>query len=215
MITKTKLLYLASFAGGALIGSAVTWQILKKKYEKLAQEEIDSVIEKFSSMYGENENRDEDDSTDKTDDDEPDEEDTEYDDEYGHDPDDVYDGVETGDPDVVKYNELVGLYSGEDRNILRRNAIKNQRPYSITVDDFGELEGYESVTLYYYADEILAFEDGNPIGNIDDVVGLDAIDELMNDKYGADTVFVRNDRLKTDYEIIPSAQYHNDINWDD
>lgn len=210
MITKTNLLCLASFAGGALIGSAVTWQILKKKYEKLAQEEIDSVIEKFSSMSEED-----DENAERCEDDEPDEEDPEYDDEYGHDPDDVYDGVETGDPDVVKYNELVGLYSGEDRNLLRRNAIKNKRPYSITVDDFGELEGYETATLYYYADEILAFEDSNPIGNIDDVVGLDAIDELMNDKYGADTVFVRNDRLKTDYEIIPSAQYYNDINLDD
>lgn len=204
MITKTNLLYLASFAAGALIGSAVTWRVLKKKYDKLAQEEIDSVIDKFSSMYGETErdNEDESDEEDPTD-------------EYGEDPDNIYDGVETGDEDLDKYNQLVGRYSGEERNLLRRNAIKNQRPYTITVDDFGELEGYESVTLYYYADEILAYEDGNVIGNIDDVVGLDAIDELMNDKYGADTVFVRNDRLKSDYEIIPSAQYYHDQDWED
>ena len=31
------------FAAGAFIGSAVTWKLVKTKYEKIAQEEIDSV----------------------------------------------------------------------------------------------------------------------------------------------------------------------------
>lgn len=205
MITKTNLLYLASFAGGALIGSAVTWRILKKKYEKWAQDEIDSVIETFEGIYNTDESGDEVREEDCA----YDEEEPESENEYG------YDGVETGeepDNDIAKYNSLVGLYNGEEANILRQNAIKNQRPYSISYDEFGEKEneGYECVTLYYYADEILAYEDGNAIGNIDDVVGFDAIDELKSDEYGADTVFVRNDRLKADYEIIPSAQYYHD-----
>ena len=36
------------FAAGAAIGSVITWKVLKDKYEKLAQEEIDSVKEAFS-----------------------------------------------------------------------------------------------------------------------------------------------------------------------
>lgn len=36
------------FTIGAVIGSAVTWKLLKTKYERLAQEEIDSVKERYT-----------------------------------------------------------------------------------------------------------------------------------------------------------------------
>ena len=36
-------LYLMAFATGAIAGSVVTWCFVKKKYERIAQEEIDSV----------------------------------------------------------------------------------------------------------------------------------------------------------------------------
>ena len=41
-------LYLATFATGAIVGSVVTWCFVKKKYERIAQEEIDSVKEVFA-----------------------------------------------------------------------------------------------------------------------------------------------------------------------
>ena len=41
------------FAVGAAIGSAVTWKILKDKYERLVQEEIESVKEAFVGMTDE------------------------------------------------------------------------------------------------------------------------------------------------------------------
>ena len=37
-----------AFVAGAAAGSAITWKLLKTKYEKIAQEEIDSVKEVFS-----------------------------------------------------------------------------------------------------------------------------------------------------------------------
>lgn len=39
---------LLAFVAGAAAGSVVTWQLLKTKYEQIAQEEIDSVKETFS-----------------------------------------------------------------------------------------------------------------------------------------------------------------------
>ena len=45
---KKSLLYLFAFAVGASLGSAVTWHYTKKKYEKIAEEEIKSVKEVFS-----------------------------------------------------------------------------------------------------------------------------------------------------------------------
>ena len=56
---KNALINLAMLAVGAAIGSAVTWKLVKTKYEQLAQEEIDSVKQIFrqhrmpvNSVYG-------------------------------------------------------------------------------------------------------------------------------------------------------------------
>ena len=40
------------FATGALVGSVVTWKIVKTKYEQIAQEEIDSVKAVFARRMG-------------------------------------------------------------------------------------------------------------------------------------------------------------------
>ena len=45
---KNALINLAMLAVGAAIGSAVTWKLVKTKYERIAQEEIDSVKEVYS-----------------------------------------------------------------------------------------------------------------------------------------------------------------------
>ena len=45
---KNQLSNIIIFAAGAAIGSAVTWKLLKTKYEQIAQEEIDSVKAVFS-----------------------------------------------------------------------------------------------------------------------------------------------------------------------
>ena len=42
---KCKFINVLVFAAGAAIGSAVTWKVVKTKYERFAQEEIESVKE--------------------------------------------------------------------------------------------------------------------------------------------------------------------------
>ena len=41
------------FTTGAAIGAAVTWKLLKTKYEQIAQDEIDSVKEVFARRFEE------------------------------------------------------------------------------------------------------------------------------------------------------------------
>ena len=45
---KCKFINVLMFAVGAAIGSAVTWKVVKAKYEKIVQEEIDSIKEAFA-----------------------------------------------------------------------------------------------------------------------------------------------------------------------
>ena len=47
---KCKFVNVLMFAVGAAIGSAVTWKVVKTKYEKIAQEEIESVKEAFADQ---------------------------------------------------------------------------------------------------------------------------------------------------------------------
>ena len=48
--------YSLIFSTGVAIGSFVTWKMVKTKYERIAQEEIDSVKETFSKFYSEKDN---------------------------------------------------------------------------------------------------------------------------------------------------------------
>lgn len=43
---------LLAFIAGAGIGSVCTWQLLKRKYEQIAQEEIDSVKSNWGRSMG-------------------------------------------------------------------------------------------------------------------------------------------------------------------
>ena len=53
-------LYLLTFAVGAVAGSAASYFVLKKKFEKITQEEIDSVKEAFGVRKSEEKAADED-----------------------------------------------------------------------------------------------------------------------------------------------------------
>ena len=64
MINKEVIGYIFAFSLGAAAGAAVSWKLLKTKYEQIAQEEIDSVKEVYSrrnekSVEEENESKEE------------------------------------------------------------------------------------------------------------------------------------------------------------
>lgn len=77
---------------------------------------------------------------------------------------------------------------------------KAERPYIITPNEFGEFEDYTVVSLTYYeGNGVLADDLDEPIEDISGTVGTDAVNHFG--EYEEDSVFVRNDRRKTDYEI--------------
>lgn len=72
-------------------------------------------------------------------------------------------------------------------------------PYIISPEESGIGE-YEEKTLTYYADGILTDYYDTIIENVDAVVGRDNLDAFGD--YEDDSVFVRNDRYQTDYQIL-------------
>lgn len=81
-------------------------------------------------------------------------------------------------------------------------TIDTSVPYIIETDEFEtEFKNHDKVTLYYYEpDDTLTGEDEVIMDDIDRTVGYDNLDDFTN--WGVNTIYVRNERLGIDYEII-------------
>ena len=80
--------------------------------------------------------------------------------------------------------------------------------YVIAPDVFGEI-GYTEVSLTYYNDGVLVDENDEVVDDIENMIGFDSLSHFG--EYEDDSVFVRNDKLKIDYEILRSEQRFSDI----
>ena len=201
------------FVLGAAAGSLATWKLIEKKYKDIAQEEIDSVKDTFSKMK-KNE------YPDKLED-YPDS--AEFDDsDYSDDSDDVEEETKpeqkidrNNKPDIVEYAKILsetGYTNYAERQDKKEKKgvepVEDERPYVISPDEFGEKDGYENVTLTYYADGVLTDYFDNVISNVDEVVGFDSLDHFG--EYEDDVVFVRNEKMETDYEILRDLRDFNE-----
>ena len=179
---KSTLSKLVIFAAGAAIGSAVTWKFLDKKYKHIAQEEIDSVKEYYSDKYSEHC--------------EEESESKRYLEEVAE---PFAEGFQEGVKSIIQEQEYVSYSEKEDKT----------KPYVIAPEEFGEFGGYETFSLTYYKDKVLTDEYDEIIDDVDDIVGLESLTRFG--EYEEDSVFVRNDERKCDYEILYDPREYRDV----
>lgn len=181
-MNKNILINAAMFVAGAAVGSYVTFKVLDSRYEVV--EECDEETE-----------------------------------EEGAEPEVV------GEPavkraDVVSYNDIISKnnYNDieaeidkviEELGIEERkvNDMNKDKPYVIPPDELGD--NYPIVTLTYYANGVLTeYDSGEVVDDVEDTVGPDALDSFG--EYEDDSVFVRNDVRKIDYEILRDEDDYSD-----
>ena len=182
-----------SFLAGAGIGSLVTWKMLKDEYERRTQEEIDSVKEVFARRHSEPTEPEKIDISEAKAKAEAAREKpsiTEY-------------ASKLQEQGYVNYSDI----SRETKDtVAAETTIEEEeeeqvnRPYVISPDEFGEDPAYEAISLTYFADGVLTDDNNEPVEDVDDVVGSDFADHFG--EYEDDSVFIRNDRFKADYEIL-------------
>ena len=183
-------LYLAAFAVGAMAGSVVTWCFVKKKYERIAQEEIDSVKEVFAKKELNPQVK-----------------------EMTKAGEEVVKGLNGGirqakeKPDLVQYAAMVQKYGGTVEG-EKEAPMKEKFPYVISPEEFGEFEDYERISLTYYADGVLVDDNNEVVDDVEDIVG-DALDHFG--EYEDDSVFVRCDERKCDYEILMDQRTFSEV----
>lgn len=172
-----------AFAVGAAIGSLVAWKISKRRYEELMQKETEELREYYTGKL----------------------ERLEGDlDEY------VNEWNETEEEYERKLNKLGYTdYSsiGDDTDDKEVDDIK--KPYVIAPEEFGNNSDYECVSLTYYADGVLADEMDYIVEDVDDTVGKESLKHFG--QYEDDSVFVRNERLECDYEILLDSRKYSDV----
>lgn len=89
------------------------------------------------------------------------------------------------------YNETVEAKKDE----IERNELKYPSP-----EEFGDNPDYSKFTLKYYKDGVLIDDQNNPLDNPEEVIGADFMDHFG--EYEEDVAYIRNDRLKSDFEIL-------------
>ena len=101
-------------------------------------------------------------------------------------------------------------YSDVAANMEEEEMDDTREPYVIMPDQFSEYADYDTISLTYYADGILASDDTDEIiEDIDDVVGEDSLNHFG--EFEDDSVYVRNDERKCDYEILRNNRTYAEV----
>lgn len=106
------------------------------------------------------------------------------------------------------YEIVASRYDQHDTTGEEEMVGVDNRPYIITPEEFEDTE-YKTESLIYYADQTLTYENDDVVENPDELVGLDSLSRFG--EYEKDAVYVRNDRLKTDFEILADSNRYDDL----
>lgn len=194
------------FIGGVAVGSFVTWRLLKEKYIRQTQEEINEVREHYRKKKESEEVTV--DSNGAT--------------ETNEKPDLIAYAAKLTKNGYIDYTNpkslvkatgnMVDTVAQKDNEESSDPVILNdpsyQPPYIISPDDFATDDEYTIVNLNYYIDGVLTDEDDNIVKNVDDVVGLENLNHMG--EYENDALHIRNETYKCEYEILLSRRLYYD-----
>lgn len=194
------------FISGVAAGSFVTWRLLKEKYIRQTQEEINEVREHYrKKKESEEVTVDSNGST-----------------ETNEKPDLIAYAAKLTKNGYIDYTDpksivkatgdtidaVVQKTNEESLDPVILNDPSYQPPYIISPEDFAIDDEYTIVNLNYYIDGVLTDEDDNIVENVDDVVGLENLNHMG--EYEDDALHIRNENYKCEYEILLSRRLYHD-----
>ena len=179
-----------SGTAGAAVGGVVAWKLLDLRYSKIIQEEIDSVrdllvqnnILSSNGVEEESECNDTDSET------------------IVH--EDVV--VKNEKPELMTYyKECAEKYNATtpaDTKKEKKKKKEKKSIYPIDYENFGESDDYETVSLFWFADEKILTDCTDIIDpqEIVDIIGVDIPTDF--DEQGL--MYIRNENHLTEYEVI-------------
>lgn len=183
-----------TFVAGAAIGAVAAWKITKTKYEQIAHDEIEEVRNVYLKR-----NKPEEENIEK-----------ETDEAYAV-------KEEPAKPSAVDIREFKSTiqsagyvnYSDTEQKGVAETPVDVGYIHVISPDDFGEMDGYPSVSLIYFEDDVLTDDNYDIVEDRDQLVGPDFAEHFG--EYEDDSVFIRNDDVMVDFEILKDTRRYSDV----
>ena len=215
-----KLGYLIAFVAGGAIGTSLTFCLSKRHFEKRKAVELEAYKEYYDKKLGKAE----------TFDTAPDEEPTNSDasaviNSYSPEGADVIEHHDNSDEakeirEAANYLEKIGIEQ-EEKVSKKRGKAKKEKPYLITPeaftgdDDTMYKDNYQHLTLEYYeGDDMVCESSTNEVfANTGRWLGYTWKNHFGDEDYdyGPNEVFIRNDEIGVDYEIVRDPGYYSEI----
>jgi hypothetical protein len=92
--------------------------------------------------------------------------------------------------------------------IFEDNIIAQDKPFVIEEDRVGEYISYDLISLIYFDDGVLTDDWEVPVENPDETVGKEYTGYFET---GEDVVYVRNDKLKCEFEITRDLRTYEEV----
>lgn len=171
-----------SFFSGLVIGGVGTYFILAKRLNKKYADRADEEIKSVSEFY---KRKKEDISNDKI-------------------------NSLREKPDIRTYRNVIE--QEEYAYGIDQHPISEKEPYLIDPDSFGEFDSYDTISMTYYNDGFLVDDVSNSPVSADETITIEALDHFGDPKYGyeEEEIYVRNEKLKIDYEITRTDSKYSD-----
>ena len=194
------------FVAGATVGALAAWFVTKKKYEKIAQEEIQSVTDAFSERMDKfARNSMQDPNVRPT----PEELEKE--------------ATKPGDRNVIDYASILAKQEYTDYTKFSKDEEETadesepedisestaDGPVIICPDDYGEIPNYEQLSWIYFADHVLTDDDYSIITDYEKWIGAGALQYFG--EYEDDAIHVRNDKLKCYIEVVIDSRLYASV----
>lgn len=193
------------FVTGAAVGAFGAWYFAKKKYEKIAQDEIQSVTDAFSERLDKLARNSMDDPSIR-----PTPEELER------------EATKPGDRNIIDYATVLSKQGYTDYTKFSKDEEEPTEtedseisddtadgPVIICPDDYGEIPGYEQLSWIYFADHVLTDDDYSLITNYEKWIGDGALQHFG--EYEDDAIHVRNDKLKCYIEVVIDSRLYASV----
>lgn len=215
-----KLGYLIAFVAGGAIGTSLTFCLSKRHFEKRKAVELEAYKEYYDKKLEKAEVLDT----------APDEEPTNSDastviNSYSPKGADIIEHDDDSDEakeirEAANYLEKIGIEQ-EEKVSKKRGKAKKEKPYLITPeaftgdDDSMYKDNYQHLTLEYYeGDDMVCESTTNEVfANTGRWLGYTWKNHFGDEDfdYGPNEVFIRNDEIGVDYEIVRDPGYYSEI----
>lgn len=111
---------------------------------------------------------------------------------------------------LKQQEEKSGDIQKEAEKAMNNYSLDNNKPFTITEDEFEEIVTYDSDSLTLYKDNVLVYDyNDEVVKDIDSLIGIGNIPDRST--YDNDMFWVRNPVLEKDFEISMSdEEYKSD-----